>query len=259
MVTVLCNRIGGGVLVTIRIMIITGRWELIMLKGYLMIRFNRFLMETNVRTILDFFSIVTIFILGIMANFENDFKEIVALSTLSQLGLIIIILSFGFRLIAYYHLLIHAIFKSILFMAVGTVIHSMKNTQDIRLLGNLNEVIPYVIIIRLLILNIALRDVPFILVFYRKDIIIEIIYRKREVNIFTKPINSGRYLNYFSNHPLAHKRGVIIGQLDRILFLSHPKFHEKNISELIHMLLSNGYPLKFIFSTIKNRIKTLEN
>ena len=78
-------------------------------------------------------------------------------------------------------------------------------------------------------------------------------------DIYKKPTNSGRYLNYFSNHPLAHKRGVIIGQFDRILFLSHPKFHEKNISELIHTLLSNGYPLKFIFSTIKNRIKTLEN
>ena len=56
--------------------------------------------------ILGFFSIVTIFIHGIMANFENDFKEIIALSTLSQLELIIIILSFGFRLIAYYHLLV---------------------------------------------------------------------------------------------------------------------------------------------------------
>ncbi|KAG5328356.1 NU5M oxidoreductase, partial [Acromyrmex charruanus] len=139
---------------------------------YLMIRFNRFLMETNVRIILGFFSI-TIFILGIMANFENDLKIIIALSTLSQLGLIIIILSFGFRLIA----LVHAIFKSILFMAAGSVIHSMKNTQDIRLLGNLNEIIPYVII-RLLISNIALSGVPFISGFYRKDIIIEIIYKE---------------------------------------------------------------------------------
>ncbi|KAG5314820.1 MOS1T transposase, partial [Acromyrmex insinuator] len=57
------------------------------------------------------------------------------------------------------------------------------------------------------------------------------------------------YLNYFSNHPLAHKKGVIIGQLDRILMLSHPKFHEKNISELIHTLLNNGYPLKFKHKT----------
>ena len=51
-------------------------------------------------------------------------------------------------------------------------------------------------------------------------------------DMYKKPTNSGRYLNYFSNHPLAHKKGVIIGQLDRILMLSHPKFHEKNISDL---------------------------
>ncbi|KAG5341026.1 NU5M oxidoreductase, partial [Acromyrmex heyeri] len=102
----------------------------------------------------------------IMANFENDFKKIIALSTLSQLGLIIIILSFGFRLIAYYHLLVHAIFKSMLFMTAGAVTHSVKNTQDIRLLGNLNEIIPYVII-RLLISNIALKSVPFIFIILR--------------------------------------------------------------------------------------------
>ncbi|KAG5309731.1 MOS1T transposase, partial [Pseudoatta argentina] len=74
---------------------------------------------------------------------------------------------------------------------------------------------------------------------------------------FKEP-NSGRYLNYYSNL-LVHKRGIIIGQLDRILFLSHPKFQGKNISDLVHTLLMNGYPLEFIFSTIKNRIKTLEN
>ena len=78
-------------------------------------------------------------------------------------------------------------------------------------------------------------------------------------DIYKKSTNSVRYLNYFSNHPLVHKRGVIIGQFDRILLLSYPKFQEKNISDLIHTLLSNGYPLKFIFSTINNRIKTLES
>ncbi|KAG5329090.1 NU5M oxidoreductase, partial [Acromyrmex heyeri] len=86
---------------------------------YLMIRFNRFLIETSVRIILDFLSIITIFISGIIANFENDLKKIIALSTLSQLELIIVILSFGFRLIAYYHLLVHVIFMSISFGCGG--------------------------------------------------------------------------------------------------------------------------------------------
>ncbi|KYM78148.1 NADH-ubiquinone oxidoreductase chain 5, partial [Atta colombica] len=91
-------------------------------------------------------------------------KKIIALSTLRQLDLIIIVLSFGFRIIAYYHLLVHAVFKSILFIAAGAVIHLIKNKR-----------IPYVII-RLLISRIVLRGIPFITGFYRKDLIMEIIY-----------------------------------------------------------------------------------
>ncbi|KAG5311629.1 NU5M oxidoreductase, partial [Acromyrmex insinuator] len=232
-VTVLCNRIGDmGILMTIDILIIVGRWEIIIFKGgvgvilllmlaaitkrpqipfsvwlplvmatpipvsalvhsstlvtaevYLIIRFNKFLIETEVRVILGLLSVITIFMSGIMANFENDFKKIITLSTLSQLGLIIIILRFGYRLIAYYHLLVHAIFKSMLFIAADIIIHSMKNTQDIRLLGNLNEVIPFRMI-RLMISNITLMGILFISEFYRKDLIMEIIYREGRINIF---------------------------------------------------------------------------
>ncbi|XP_018347231.1 PREDICTED: NADH-ubiquinone oxidoreductase chain 5-like [Trachymyrmex septentrionalis] len=96
-----------------------------------------------------------------MANFENDSKNIIALSTL--------------RILAYYHLLVHTIFKSMLFIATviaGIVIHIIKNTQDIRLLGNLNEIIPFVII-RLMVSNKALSGVPFKSGFFRKDLIME--------------------------------------------------------------------------------------
>ncbi|XP_018369319.1 PREDICTED: uncharacterized protein LOC108765221, partial [Trachymyrmex cornetzi] len=149
---------------------------------YLIIRFNKFLVTTNIRIVLGFLSILTIFISGIIANFENDLKKIIALSTLRQLGIIMIILRFGYRLVAYYHLLIHAIFKSMLFIGAGRVIHIIKNTQDIRLLGNLNEGIPYVII-RLMISNFALGRVPFISGFYRKDLIIDIFYVHSGINI----------------------------------------------------------------------------
>nr|ASY95852.1 NADH dehydrogenase subunit 5 [Atta colombica] len=149
---------------------------------YLMIRFNNFLMETEVSVILSFISILTMFMSGLMANFENDFKKIIALSTLSQLGLMMMVLSFGYSMMAYYHLLVHAIFKSMLFMAAGAVIHLMKNTQDIRLLGNLNEVIPYVMM-SLMISSMALSGMPFMAGFYSKDLIMEIIYSSK-LNLF---------------------------------------------------------------------------
>ncbi|KYM98930.1 hypothetical protein ALC62_10346, partial [Cyphomyrmex costatus] len=70
--------------------------------------------------------------------------------------------------------------------------------------------------------------------------------------LYKKPTNSGRYLNYNSNHPICHKKGTVYSLIDRILLLAHPKFHAKNISELINTLMKNGYPLEFLFATIKS-------
>jgi len=103
---------------------------------YLIIRFNKFLINRDINIILYFLSVVTIFIAGVIANIEFDLKKIIALSTLSQLGLIIVTLRMGMPIISFYHLLIHAIFKSILFICAGVIIHSIMNNQDIRLFGN---------------------------------------------------------------------------------------------------------------------------
>lgn len=145
---------------------------------YLIIRYNELLMRSGLNYYLMYLSVLTIFMSGIIANFEYDLKKIIALSTLSQLGLIIIILSLGFNMLAFFHLLVHAVFKSILFMCAGVIIHSMNNRQDIRLIGNLNNVIPFTII-RFMISTFALCGFPFISGFYSKDLIIEIIYISR--------------------------------------------------------------------------------
>ncbi|NEV49182.1 hypothetical protein EUZ93_01500 [Wolbachia pipientis] len=75
--------------------------------------------------------------------------------------------------------------------------------------------------------------------------------------MFKKPTYSGRLLQFNSNHPLEHKRGTIISQFDKILFLSHPDFHKKNITSLVDVLLKNYYPINFIFSTINNRLHAI--
>lgn len=232
-VTVLCNRVGDvGLLIVIGLVIIEGRWNLMLYRVnnkiivfilliaaitkraqipfsrwlpiamaaptpvsalvhsstlvtagvYLIIRFNKLLINNELNKILFFLAVITIFMSGLIANLEVDLKKIIALSTLRQLGLIIIILRIGLEIIAYYHLLVHAIFKSILFICAGAIIHSMINNQDIRLFGNLKEVIPYVMIC-FFIANLALCGFPFIAGFYSKDFIIELIYRI-ELNIY---------------------------------------------------------------------------
>jgi NADH-ubiquinone oxidoreductase chain 5 len=84
------------------------------------------------------FSSLTIFIAGLGANFEYDLRKITALSTLSQLGLIISAVSIGFVNLAFFHLLTHALFKALLFMCASVIIHTMRDSQDMRFMGNLS-------------------------------------------------------------------------------------------------------------------------
>ena len=126
---------------------------------------------------------LTIFIAGLGANFEFDLKKIIALSTLRQLGLIIRILSIGFYKLAFFHLLTHALFKALLFMCAGAIIHNINNSQDIRLIGGLSVYMPLTSGC-FNVANLALCGIPFLAGFYSKDMILEIV-SLRNINIFS--------------------------------------------------------------------------
>jgi len=74
---------------------------------------------------------------------------------------------------------------------------------------------------------------------------------------FRKPTFSGRFLNFNSHHPFTHKRGTMYSLIDRVLRLSHPKFHKNNFDYIIKILLDNGYPLHLIFSSIRRRLQSI--
>ena len=150
---------------------------------YLLIRFNILFTETWIGSALLLFSGLTIFIAGLGANFEFDLKKIIALSTLSQLGLIIRILAIGFPKLAFFHLLTHALFKALLFICAGAIIHNIKNSQDIRDIGSLSIHMPYTTSC-LNVANLALCGIPFLAGFYSKDLILETV-RLSYVNIFS--------------------------------------------------------------------------
>nr|YP_009142410.1 NADH dehydrogenase subunit 5 [Trilophidia annulata]AKH04346.1 NADH dehydrogenase subunit 5 [Trilophidia annulata] len=104
---------------------------------YLLIRFSPMLMTYGFGSFLLLIGCMTMFMAGFGANFEFDLKKIIALSTLSQLGLMMSILSMGYSNLAFFHLLTHALFKALLFMCAGSMIHNLKDCQDIRYMGSI--------------------------------------------------------------------------------------------------------------------------
>jgi NADH-ubiquinone oxidoreductase chain 5 len=127
------------------------------------------------RKFLLIISVLTIFISGYGANFEIDLKKIIALSTLSQLGVIIMTLSLGFYELSFFHLITHALFKSLLFLCAGVIIHGMGDIQDIRYLGGVLIGLP-VVSVYFVGSSLALCGFPFLAGFYSKDVILEMFF-----------------------------------------------------------------------------------
>jgi len=140
---------------------------------FLVIRFYPFLETVSgFKSTLLFISVVTLLIAGIAANYETDLKKVIALSTLSQLGVIIISLGIGFPYLALFHLYTHALFKALLFLCAGTIIHNSSNSQDIRSIGIYFNQGPLTITC-INIANLSLCGAPFLSGFFSKDLILE--------------------------------------------------------------------------------------
>nr|QNV11539.1 NADH dehydrogenase subunit 5 [Dolichopus simplex] len=172
---------------------------------YLLIRFNVLLCDTWAGSFLLVVSGLTMFMAGMGANFEFDLKKIIALSTLSQLGLMMSILSMGFYKLAFFHLLTHALFKALLFMCAGAIIHNMNNFQDIRYMGGLAIHMPFTSSC-FNVANLALCGMPFLAGFYSKDLILEVV--------------SLSYVNMFSFFLYFFSTGLTVCYSFRLVYYS---------------------------------------
>lgn len=115
---------------------------------------------------------ITALFMGFLGIIQNDIKRVVAYSTLSQLGYMTVALGVSAYSVAIFHLMTHAFFKALLFLAAGSIIMGMHHDQDIRNMGNLKKYFP-VTWITSLIGSLALIGTPFFSGFYSKDSIIE--------------------------------------------------------------------------------------
>nr|QFX74889.1 NADH dehydrogenase subunit 5 [Pleonexes koreana] len=142
---------------------------------FLVIRFSDFIIFKDLNFLCLIIGMMTTLMSGWVANFENDMKKVVALSTLSQLGMMFMAIGLDQKMVAFFHLVSHALFKSTLFMCTGFVIHNLHGSQDMRLSGVINYSSPILSVV-FSCTNFSLCGFPFLAGFYSKDLILELFF-----------------------------------------------------------------------------------
>jgi len=123
---------------------------------------------------------LTSFFAASVGLFQNDLKRVIAYSTCSQLGYMIFISGLSHYSVSMFHLANHAVFKALLFLSAGCVIHGLSDEQDLRKMGGLLNLFP-VSYTMILIGSLALVGFPFLTGFYSKDCILEIAVAKHDI------------------------------------------------------------------------------
>lgn len=126
----------------------------------------------NVLIFVSFIGAVTIVFASSAGFFQFDLKKVIAYSTCSQLGYMVFACGHSQYLLAFYHLCNHAVFKALLFLGAGSIIHAMSDEQDFRFMGGLVKLLP-ITYTSFLIASFSLMGLPFLTGFYSKDIILE--------------------------------------------------------------------------------------
>lgn len=146
---------------------------------YVIIRIEQLL--RFIRKPLSLLALSTILLAGVIAILEKDFKKVIAISTLRQLGLMFFLLSLGAWKVCFFHILCHAIFKSIMFLRAGRFI--VDGDQDMRRKGGLQKLQPLTSVV-LVFAALSLIGIPFFSGFFSKDLAIDLIFSEN-FNLFS--------------------------------------------------------------------------
>ena len=135
----------------------------------------------GVLNIVTFVGALTAFFAATVGLVQNDIKKVIAYSTCSQLGYMIFACGISGYTVSLFHLINHAFFKALLFLAAGSIIHSLNNEQDMRRMGGLIRITPFTYSM-MLIGSLSLAGFPFLSGFYSKDVILELAFVKYEIS-----------------------------------------------------------------------------
>ena len=136
--------------------------------------------DSNSLLLISFLGAITSFIAATIGLFQNDIKKIIAYSTCSQLGYMVLSCGLNNYSGGLFHLVNHGFFKALLFLSAGAIIHSMLDQQDIRRMGMLLKYLP-ISYLMILIGSLTIMGIPFLTGFYSKDFLLECVYSS---NIF---------------------------------------------------------------------------
>jgi NADH-ubiquinone oxidoreductase chain 5 len=169
---------------------------------------------------------MTMLIAGLIANLEWDMKKLIAYSTLSQLGFIVISLSLHITFFAFFHLLSHALFKASLFIVSGVIIHNLDRSQDFRNSSDFLKATP-VLSVRVVVCFLCLCGFPFLRGFFSKDLILDGLYRR--ILCFSLfmlavalTVSYSIRFSYYSIKSITSLRNKVLMFYDSVFYITFP-------------------------------------
>lgn len=199
---------------------------------YVLVR-SSFILEysPSILLVIIWLGAITTLVSGLIAVWTNDIKRVIALSTMSQLSIMLIAVGSSAYDLAIYHLYCHAFFKALLFMSAGSIIHSiLSETQDMRKYGGLIHYLPFTYI-TMFISSLSLMAIPGLSGYYSKDIIIETLYGS---------YNISGYIVYYIATASATLTAVYSTRVIYLTFFNTPnvnKYTYSTIHESIYMAI----------------------
>ncbi len=134
----------------------------------------------NVLSIMAILGAITALFSATVGMVQNDIKRVIAYSTCSQLGYMVMIAGLTQFNVSLFHLYNHAFFKALLFLSAGSIIHALSNEQDMRKMGGLAQRLPFLYAV-ITVASLALMGIPFLTGFYSKDVILEAAFVKGDL------------------------------------------------------------------------------